>query len=114
MALEGWKAYPDSIGGKRCLYRVKSIEHGVPGHGHVLDGPGKRSVRVTHRNLDKLYFRAYAVDLEGRIATSRDYNLSAVLGGQSPLDAEKPAAEWTVDLPDTPDYLDHATYVVPR
>lgn len=115
LALDGWKAYPSSLGGRRCDYRVKSIE--APEYQLMamsLDGPGKRSVRVTHRNLGKIYLRAYAADLEGRIATSKDYNLLPQYSEvRALLDAEKPAAEWSVDLPATPDYLDHATYVVP-
>jgi uncharacterized protein YfaS (alpha-2-macroglobulin family) len=115
LALEGWKAYPDSVGGRRCNYRVKAIEG--PEYQLLamsLDGPGKRSVQITHRNLDRLYFRAYVVDLEGRIATSKDYNLLPQYSEvRALLDGERPAAEWSVDLPDTPDYLDHVTFVVP-
>lgn len=116
LALEGWQTYPDSLGGRRCEHRVKSIE--APEfklESMAQDGAGKRSIKISHRNLERLYFRAFAVDLERRIATDTDYyavlfNASAM---QKVLATEKPAAEWTVELPATPDFLEHATYVTP-
>ena len=40
------------------------------------DGPGKRSIEVTHRNLPALFFRAYRFDLEDApVRAAKDYNL---------------------------------------
>ncbi len=115
VALEGQRAYPASVGGQRCDHIAQSIE--APDFrlsGMALDGPGRRSFEVDHRNIRALYFRAYPVDLLERIHTSKDYNLlpqwrevSAILNGG------KPAAHWSVDLPATPDYRDHKTFVTP-
>ncbi len=39
------------------------------------DSAKQRSIEVTHKNLPKLYFRAYAQDLERLLGTARDWNL---------------------------------------
>ena len=58
-AEEGRAAYPSSVGGQRCLSIVKSIEAPeVRLQAMAVDGPGKRSIEVSHRNLGALHFRA--------------------------------------------------------
>ncbi len=115
VALEGKKAYPASVGGQRCAHIVASIE--APDFaiaGMSLDGAGRRSFAVTHKNLPAVYFRAYPVDLLQRIASSRDYNLLPQWREVKDLmAATKPAASWKLDLPETPDYRDHRTFVDP-
>jgi uncharacterized protein YfaS (alpha-2-macroglobulin family) len=112
LAQEGVDAYPNSPGGRRCLNIVKSLE--APHYSveiMLTDAPGKRSIRVTHRNLDRLFFRAYPVDLMERIRTSKDYNLFPEWQeAQAVLEKARPAAAWKSDLPATPDYKDHKTY----
>ena len=76
-----------------------------------LDAPGRRSVRLTHRNLDRVYFRAYALDLEAEVKAAKDYNLFPQGDEARRLVAErKPDAAWKADLAPTPDYRDHRTY----
>jgi len=115
IAEQGWKAYPDSIGGKRCLYLVKSIE--APGFNMdsmLTDGTRKRSIELTHRNVRTLYFRAYPVDLEHRIRTARDYNLLPNQDEQQTIIKRgNPVFEWSTPLPATPDYESHRTFVTP-
>ena len=115
LALEGARAYPRSTGGERCRAIVGEIE----GPDYRLaamsaDGPGRRSIEVTHRNLAALHFRAYAVDLEERLGRARDYNL---LPQGKELDAllakATPAASFKIDLPATPDFELHRTFVTP-
>ncbi len=115
IAGEGVKAYPDSPGGKRCRSIVASIEE--PSwriESMASDAAGKRSIRVTHRNLTALHFRAFAVDLEARVSAATDYNLLpdqkevlALLGSR------RADVEWKSELPPTPDFKDHRTYVLP-
>ncbi|MGA2531695.1 MAG: alpha-2-macroglobulin family protein [Candidatus Aminicenantales bacterium] len=112
IALKGAEAYPLSPGGKRCESIVKKIE--APEFSVEAmknDSAGRRSVQVTHRNMGRLFFRAYPVDLVAAIKSSKDYN---ILPGwketQAALDHQKPAASWKVDLPPAPDYRDHWTY----
>jgi uncharacterized protein YfaS (alpha-2-macroglobulin family) len=115
IALEGHKAFPDSIGGKRCLHIAKSIEQ--PDYQMQLmasDGPSQRSLEITHKNLAELHFRAYAVDLTSQIAKARDYNLLPHGDeAQVLVRTGKPAAQWTVALPSTPDFKSHRTFVTP-
>jgi uncharacterized protein YfaS (alpha-2-macroglobulin family) len=115
IAEQGWKAYPDSIGGRRCLHIVKSIE--APGfsmESMLTDGARKRSVELTHRNLRALHFRAYPVDIENRIRTARDYNLLLNQDEQQTIiKTRNPLFEWSTTLPATPDYESHRTYITP-
>ena len=113
IALEGAEAYPNSPGGRRCLHVVKSIE--APDFSAEMmaaDTTGRRSVRFTHRNLAAVYLRAYPVDLAELIRTSKDYNLFPQWDeARGILEKSRPAAAWKLDLPVTPDFRDHRTYV---
>jgi len=113
LALEGEKAFPGSVGGRRCRSIVAGIE--APSWqlaAMASDSPRRRSVEVTHRNLPALHFRAYALDLEKRLASARDYNLLPAYRELNELVASgTPAASWSVDLPPTPDYASHRTFV---
>ncbi len=116
-ALEGLRAYPQSPGGLRSSDIVAAIE--APEYQPTSmssDGLERRSIRVTHKNLSSLFFRAYRVDFEARIPARTDYGLfpnaeevrGLVRGGAGP-----PAAAWEAALPPTPDFREHATYVTP-
>ena len=116
-ALEGFRAYPQSPGGLRSSDIVAAIE--APEYQPTSmssDGLDRRSIRVTHKNLSSLFFRAYRVDFEARIPARTDYGLfpnaeevrGLVRGGAGP-----PAAAWEAALPPTPDFREHATYVTP-
>ena len=113
LAREGIEAYAGSPGGQRCLHIVKSIE--AP-HFSVeimlTDAPGKRSIQVTHRNLERLFFGDFPVDLMERIRTSKDYNLFPEWPeAKAILEKQRPTAVWKADLPATPDFKDHKTFV---
>lgn len=115
LAEEGRKAYPSSPGGERCRSVVASIE--APEYqvaAMASDGIARRSIEIRHRNLPSVWFRAYPLDLEARVASAQDWNL---LPGQREVDAllssGSPVAEWKVDLPATPDFKTHKTYAVP-
>ncbi|MBN1207725.1 MAG: hypothetical protein JXB05_22865 [Myxococcaceae bacterium] len=108
-------AYPKSLGGTRCAALVSELEapeYSLQGMGS--DGPRRRSIEVTHRNLPVLHFRAYPVDLEELLVQSKDYDLlpdTAAL--RRLIDKEKPAAAWSAELPATPDFQDHRTFITP-
>jgi len=115
IAQSGQRAHPESIGGQRCRAIVGAIE--APDYrleAMATDGPHRRSIRVMHRNLATIWFRAYTFDLERRIAEAQDYNL---LPGHREvaelLDHEHPVVQWRADLPATPDYRSHSAYVTP-
>jgi alpha-2-macroglobulin len=114
-AAEGLRAYPSSPGGQRCSDLVTSIE--APDYrvaAMSADAPRRRSIEITHKNLPALHYRAYAVDLEKRIATATDYNL--LPSGEEVRNlvrSGRQAAEWNAPLPATPDYKHHRTFVTP-
>jgi hypothetical protein len=114
-AREGWRAYPASIGGARC----RSIAELTEAPDYQLqsmssDGPEKRSISVTHKNLAEVSFRAFAIDLPKRLATSKDWNLLPQGDELKNLvRSGRPAAAWTTPLPSTPDFKLHRTYVTP-
>ncbi len=115
IAQAGYEAYPGSIGGKRCLHLVKMIERpDFNLEAMASDAAQKRSIQVSHSNITKVYFRAYRVDLLSRLTSARDYNL--LLNGDEQwklMQSAKPEAEWTSDLPATPDFETHRTFVTP-
>ncbi len=115
VAKQGTEAYPNSVGGQSCLYFQKSLEAAdFRLTAMASDGPNKRSLLVSHKNLPRLYFRAYAQDLISQIETSQDYNLLLNPKQIGDLIAHgRKAAEWSVELPPTPDYREHSTYVTP-
>jgi uncharacterized protein YfaS (alpha-2-macroglobulin family) len=108
-------AYPKSLGAQRCASLVSSLE--APGfsvQSMHTDGPRRRSIQVVHRNLPALYFRAYAYDLEKRLAKADDYDLmpnGAEL--MRLLKQSKPVASWREALPATADLREHRTFVTP-
>ena len=112
IAREGNAAYPESPGGARCLALAQAIE--APDFdldAMASDGPGQRSLRVRHKNLPALFFRAFPFDpwqraeAGGTLSPDRDEILELLRGA--------PAAAWRSDLAPTPDFERHATWVVP-
>ncbi len=115
IALAGLERHPGTVGGNRCRHVVESIE--APAYAveaMASDSAGQRSIRVTHRNLERLFFRAYRYDLEKLLASADDRNIlpswQEIPGWVRGREAD---ATWSADLPPTPDYRDHATDVVP-
>jgi uncharacterized protein YfaS (alpha-2-macroglobulin family) len=115
IASQGKAAYPDSVGGKHCLAIEKSIES--PEYtisGMQNDNPQKKSLLVNHKNLGKIFFRAYPFDLLQTMETSKDYSLMPSGKDLENLIAvTTPAHQWEVPLPATPDYRMHKTFVIP-
>ncbi len=114
-AIEGAKAYPGSPEGEHAGDIAAAIE--APGYRIAAmssDAPDRRSIEVTHKNLPNLYFRAYALDLEKRVAASAGSGL--LPSGEelrNLVRSGRPAASWTARLPGTPDFKEHATFVTP-
>ncbi len=113
-AKAGAAAYPKSLGGQRCAALVSALE--APDYSlesMSSDGPRRRSIQLTHRNLPALYFRAYPFDLEKRLGKANDYNLLPEGDELRELLGQKPVASWSTQLPATPDFQDHRTFVTP-
>ena len=115
IAIEGHTAYPQSVGGRRCLHLFKSIE--APHYdltAMAIDGPNRRSLALNYKNVDTVYFRAFSIDLKKQFEANDDYNfyprsrkLAALLRGSSPTH------RWSARLPKTIDYRQHRSFVVP-
>lgn len=115
LARRGGEAHPGSVGGKRCAHIVASLEAPALGlEAMRVDGPGRRSIEVEHKNLERVHLRAYAVDLAAALTEGEDGNLlPAHREVERLLDRAEPSAAWTVDLPATPDLRRHRTFVTP-
>ncbi|RKH10285.1 hypothetical protein D7V97_14185, partial [Corallococcus sp. CA053C] len=116
LAKAGAEAWPKSLGGQRCGALVAQLEAPeLYALGMEADGPGKRSIQVRHRNLPRVFFRAFALDVEARLAKPTQ-ELSLLPHGEEVrrmLDTRKPDAAWSTALPATPDFREHTTYVTP-
>ncbi len=115
LSQEGKAAYPDSPGGRICDGQIRAIT--APDfslESMQSDAPGQRSLRVRHKNLGELHFRAYHADLLGRLDSAQDYDLLYNSNDVRRLLRDKqPVASWVEKLPATPDYQQHSTYVTP-
>lgn len=110
----GAEAYPKDVGGDSCRAIMETIE--APDFqlsGMLVDGASQRSLLVTHKNLGKIHFRAWPVDLVKHVESSQDYNLLPAWEEYQRLGKSKPAETWSIDLPPTPDFQQHKTYVTP-
>ncbi|HYH45080.1 MAG TPA: alpha-2-macroglobulin family protein, partial [Thermoanaerobaculia bacterium] len=74
----------------------------------------RRSIQVNHKNLPALWFRAYPFDLKQRLARSDGpRNDGQIFPPVGELLKSKPVFAWKADLPATPDFQMHTTYVTP-
>ena len=116
-ARAGRTAFADSPGGRRCAALIAQIEApGLAMQAMSADGPGQRSVQIKHKNLARLYFRAYTVDFERRLRSDASGPLPDWRFGRDLVEGRpraEPIAQWSVALPATPDYAMHTTYVTP-
>lgn len=105
MAQRGLDRFPDSIGGRMCHNRIEQIQARSLSIAteRVLNEP-LPEIRVTYRNLTKVFFRAIQYDFEEYLKTQQwgMGNYSHEL--QQKLIAAKPALEWSADLPPTADF----------
>ena len=115
IALQGHEAWSDSVGGQRCLHIVRSIE--APDfslEAMKSDGPGKRSIGINYKNLEKVYFRAYPVSLKRHIRKADDWNLLPDYRKVNKLvHGARPSHQWTTSVVETEDYRHHRAWVMP-
>ena len=107
LAQQGAQAFANTPGGDLCYNLVKQIEAKSAGvmTERVWNAP-LPSIRVTYRNLTKVYFRLVREDWLGRIKSGQyrgewldDARRKAIL-------ATKPDLAWSADLPATEDYAE--------
>lgn len=113
---EAIKLYPDSFGGKQCA----SIRHQILTKNFSMialnhDGENRKTIQIKYKNINKLYFRAYSFDFKKALDTViagevwhrpwADEYLANTWGA--------PVAQWTSDIPSTPDHSEHTAYIQP-
>jgi len=114
-ALAGARAYPRSRGAADCRHAVAEIEQpDFQVQAMASDGTGRRSIAVDHRNLARLFFRAYRVDVARRLEAGADRPFPETWSAKELVALGPPASSWVESLPPTPDYRRHRTWVVPR
>jgi len=115
LARQGWDMHPESAAGSRCERLVVTLEAPVYSlESMQADGLERRSIQVTHRNLGRLYLRAYRLDLRETIESADDrYLKPSTQTIEALLATRRPDAEWSVELPPTPDLKSHRTFVTP-
>jgi alpha-2-macroglobulin len=109
IALLGRKAYPDSPGGQRCLSIISRIE--APDFNiEAMDSdlPGMPSIRVTHKNIAKLYFRLVPIDVKEQVY--KNYEVPTWDDLFNIIKDVSPAAKFELELPKTVDYNFHSTF----
>ena len=77
--------------------------------GMKSDGLKKRSLEVSHKNIQKLYFRAWRMSLQ----QAMEYNLYREVEGLLKRKTRNADLEWQVSLPPSRDYKIHKTYLTP-
>lgn len=105
----GAERHPESIGGRFCASLLEQIERPewrLEAMG--ADAPGRRTVAIIHRNLPRLYFRAWRFDAGEDWPQSTPWLDPKDLDKH--IDAHAPDLIWEVALPPTPDYRDHRTW----
>lgn len=116
-AVAGRDAFPGTPGGQMCAAILWEIEHPELALSAMAnDAPAKRSLLLNYRNVRKVYFRAYRIDLEQ--ALKKPGGIGAVENDlvrtrRLHLEGEKQVAEWSEELAETKDYVTHRHFVTP-
>jgi uncharacterized protein YfaS (alpha-2-macroglobulin family) len=112
VAKTGYDKYPNTVGGKECLALMKEIE--APAFSMQVmanDRSRVRSVQISHRNLNRLYFRIYRVEtavLTPAKGLPQVFNNSEEV--KKRVFGKKPDYAWEASLPDLGDYQTHQSY----
>ncbi len=113
IAIQGKNAFPQSVGGKLCFNTIADIE------AKSLNVTTERvwndplpMLRVSYRNITKVYFRAIHVDWTTRFTQDRWSPGTINQTDRDQFVRQVPVFAWSADLPSTEDYRD-ATHDVP-
>ncbi|MFN7941938.1 MAG: alpha-2-macroglobulin family protein [Thermoanaerobaculia bacterium] len=113
LAVEGERAFPGTPGALSCRRVREEID--LPAYSlaaMAVDEAGRRSLEISHKNLAKLYLRAYRLPATPFASEPVQYErwddkrIDRLLGGAAD-------ASWTVELPATADFENHRTFSVP-
>ena len=114
-ALAGREAFPRSTGGQFCNAIVFEIERAETNLlGMASDSAGKRSLLVQYRNIRKLHFRAYRLDIDEALRASRGNGFGQLNQEQlQKILLTEPVQRWSTDLAETKDFTLHRHFVTP-
>lgn len=114
LAEEGERAAPagspGALANRRILAEIELPSFELAGM--TADAEKRRSLQLRHRNLAAIHLRAYRVVLTERFGL-RGNSLWPDWQEIESFVARRPDAEWRADLPATPDYREHTTYIEP-
>ena len=113
VALQGKNAFPKSVGGKLCANTIADIESKSVNvvTERVWNDP-LPLLRVSYKNITKVYFRAIKVDWAKRFTQDRWSPSTLNQTDHEQFVRQVPALAWSADLPPTEDYR-NATHDVP-
>ncbi|MFB3850339.1 MAG: alpha-2-macroglobulin [Acidobacteriota bacterium] len=110
LAVKGRDAYPNSPGGQRCKHLINSIEEKDFNIETMhSDGTNLPSVRITYKNLDKVFIRLIPVDIKDLI-----YKYNEIPRWNDLFKIVKdipPSKKIEIKLKPTPDYNYHNAFV---
>jgi uncharacterized protein YfaS (alpha-2-macroglobulin family) len=98
---------------KFCQYQIVQIKRPEMSlQGMRSDGFGKRSLQLTHRNISKVYFRAWNIPLQQALKDDQYALIQKLLSAKSG-NSRKHDVQWQVTLAQTRDYKNHISYITP-
>jgi len=105
LAEQGWRAFPESVGGRLCYNLIQTIEakSATILTERVWNKPWP-TIQLTYRNVDKVFFRVVPWDFQQRVSTQTWHPEYLDEADQKSLLARQPVLEWSADLPATDDY----------
>ena len=101
--------------GEYCKKLISEIE--APSYnllGMKVDRARAKSIQVTYKNIKKLYFRAYAVNVDDWIQQFHKHSAITPEQVKSFLNTQKPQREWSETLWEMVDYREHTQWVSPN
>ncbi|MBM3967468.1 MAG: hypothetical protein FJ308_20795, partial [Planctomycetes bacterium] len=105
VAQQGANAFPESVGGKLCFNLIQTIEaKSVSVQTEQVWNKPSTSIRVSYRNIDKIYFRTIRADWLSRFARDRWLSEQFNQTDISELVKKPSVRSWSVDLEPTDDY----------
>ncbi|MCP4292278.1 MAG: hypothetical protein GY780_10655 [bacterium] len=111
---QGARQHPHSVGGSLCIEKLETLQR--PDYSlkaMPLDGHGKRSIQIRHRNISRVYFRAWRIDLFEELRNGREISQSAFTDGKETerlLKEIPPNLQWSQVVPDMMDFQYHFSY----
>jgi hypothetical protein len=105
VALQGEKAFPESVGGKMCFNLIQTIEARTANvtTERVWNAPWP-GVKVHYKNITQMHFRVVKGDFDARLK-SNTYRPEYLNDAErKALLAAKPEREWAATLPATEDF----------